>query len=58
MLVALALMTSALIDATLYDKLDNLCRRPSIEQLNFSSLELERSLIGNPSQRKKYFPED
>lgn len=48
-------MTSALIEATLYDKLDNLCRRRSIEQLNFSSLELERALIANPSLRKKYF---
>lgn len=48
-------MTSALIDATLYAKLDSVCGARSIEQLNFSALELGRALIRNASIRKKYF---
>lgn len=50
-------MTSALIDATLYDKIDSVCGRRSIETLNFSVLEINRTLVRNPSIRKRYFPE-
>ncbi|WP_128957253.1 hypothetical protein [Bradyrhizobium zhanjiangense] len=37
-------MTSALIDAGLYDKLDAVCGKRGISQLNFSRLEIERQL--------------
>lgn len=50
-------MTSALIDATLFDKIDNVCGRRSIETLNFSILELDRALVRNPTIRKRYFPD-
>src|SRR3546814_9960588 len=36
-------MTSAPIDATLYDKLDAVCDRRGVEKMAFSVLELERS---------------
>lgn len=49
-------MTSALIDATLYDKIDGVCGRRSIESLNFSVLELNRTLIRNATIRRRYFP--
>ncbi|RUY32281.1 hypothetical protein EN978_03910 [Mesorhizobium sp. M7A.F.Ca.US.001.04.1.1] len=49
-------MTSALIDATLYDKIDGICDRRSIRTLNFSVLELNRVLVRNPTVRKRYFP--
>jgi Restriction endonuclease len=49
-------MTSALIDATLYDKIDSVCGRRSIESLNFSVLELSRTLVRTPVIRKRYFP--
>jgi hypothetical protein len=48
-------MTSALIDATLYDKLDGVCGKRSISQLHFSRLELERALVRLPAVRKCYF---
>jgi hypothetical protein len=51
------IMTSTLIDATLYDKLDKICGQRSIEQLNFSALELGRALVMNPVIRKRYFPD-
>jgi hypothetical protein len=51
-------MTSALIDATLYDKLDGVCRKRNIEQLHFSSLELERALTRNEVLRRRYFRSD
>lgn len=48
-------MTSAVIDATLYDKLDSVCGKRGISQLNFSRLELERALVRNPTIRNCYF---
>ncbi len=48
---------SALIDATLYDKIDGICDRRSIKTLNFSVLELNRVLVRNPTIRKRYFPD-
>lgn len=50
-------MTSALIDATLYDKIDSICGSRSILSLNFSGLELARTLVRNSAIRKRYFPE-
>jgi hypothetical protein len=50
-------MTSALIDATLYDKIDSICGRRSILSLNFSGLELARTLVRNSAIRKRYFPD-
>lgn len=48
-------MTSAPIDATLYDKLDAVCDRRGVEKLTFSVLELERALARNPQIRERYF---
>ena len=48
-------MTSALIDATLYDKLDSVCGRRDVRQRHFSVLELERAIARQPSIRKRYF---
>ncbi len=50
-------MTSALIDATLYDKLDKVCSKRKVEQMNFSVLELERELARNQYIRRRYFDE-
>ncbi|WP_050418893.1 hypothetical protein [Bradyrhizobium tropiciagri] len=48
-------MASALIDATLYDKLDAVCGNRKIAQLHFSRLELERALDRLPKVRARYF---
>lgn len=48
-------LTNTTIDATLYDKLDKLCSKRGIEQLNFSALEIEKELIRKPYIRMKYF---
>jgi len=48
-------MTSAPIDATLYDKLDAICSKRRIEQMNFSVLELERALHYDDILRCRYF---
>ncbi|EHO5062434.1 hypothetical protein KLQ07_001117 [Salmonella enterica] len=48
-------MTSAPIDATLYDKLDAICSKRKIEQMNFSVLELERALYYDDILRCRYF---
>ncbi len=48
-------MTSAPIDATLYDKLDAVCGKRRVEQMNFSVLELERELVRNEFVRRRYF---
>lgn len=47
--------TNTLIDATLYDKLDRVCSKRNVEQLNFSALEIEKELIRKPYIRMKYF---
>lgn len=49
-------MTSAVIDSTLYDKLDGVCNKRGIKQHNFSILELERYLARYKSIRGRYFP--
>lgn len=48
-------MTSAPIDATLYDKLDALCSRRGVKQRNYSVYELERELLQHPDLRHRYF---
>jgi len=48
-------MTSTLIDATLYDKLDAVCGRRNVLQMNFSVLELERELARNEFIKRRYF---
>lgn len=48
-------MTSAPIDATLYDKLDAVCDKRGVEKLTLSVLELERALARNPEIRERYF---
>ncbi|MGO7274695.1 hypothetical protein ACCT18_05275 [Rhizobium ruizarguesonis] len=48
-------MTSAPIDATLYDKLDAVCGKRKVQQMNFSVLELERELLTKPLIRQRYF---
>lgn len=47
--------TNTTIDATLYDKLDAICKGRGIFQFNFSGLELEKELIRKPFIRNKYF---
>lgn len=49
-------MSSVLIDPTLYDRLDSICSKRGVVQLHMSVLELEREIAGNPSVRDKYFP--
>lgn len=49
-------MTSVLIDATLYDKIDSVCGKRDVEQYHFSVLELERAVARHPGIRKRYFP--
>lgn len=49
-------LTSGPIDATLYDKLDAVCSKRGVEQLNMSILELERALASQPVVRARYFP--
>ena len=46
---------NTLIDATLYDKLDKLCKKRGVDQLNFSALEIEKELIRKPYIRARYF---
>ncbi|RPH29322.1 hypothetical protein EHN07_06650 [Buttiauxella warmboldiae] len=48
-------MTSAPIDATLYDKLDSICSKRGVELMNFSVLELERVLYCDDILRYRYF---
>lgn len=48
-------LTSALIDATLYDKLDKICDHRNVKQRHMSVLELERALSRNPTIRDRYF---
>jgi len=48
-------MTSAPIDATLYDKLDALCTRRNVKQRNYSVYELERELVQHADLRHLYF---
>ncbi|HBZ7514711.1 Uncharacterised protein [Klebsiella pneumoniae] len=48
-------MTSAPIDATLYDKLDAICGRRGVEQMNFSIFELERTLSRHNKLHQRYF---
>ena len=51
------IMTNVPIDATLYDKLDAVCNSRGVEQINWSRLEIERTLVANPALRKKFFPD-
>ncbi|MFJ5486060.1 hypothetical protein [Pectobacterium actinidiae] len=48
-------ITSAPIDATLYDKLDAVCDKRNVEQMNFSVLELEQALARHEFVRRRYF---
>lgn len=49
-------ITSAQMDATLYDKLDAICSKRQVEQYHLSVLELERALGRNRRVRQKFFP--
>lgn len=49
-------LTSATIDATLFDKLDGICRRRGVQQYHMSVLELERALSRNPNIKNRFFP--
>jgi hypothetical protein len=49
-------ITSAQMDATLYDKLDAICSNRHVEQYHLSVLELERALGRNRRIRQKFFP--
>jgi hypothetical protein len=51
-------MTSAIIDSTLYDKLNAVCRKRGVAQQHLSVLELERRLARYPGIRARYFPDD
>jgi len=48
-------MTNKVIDATLYDKLDDICGNRGIELNNWSQLEIERFLARRPHIRDKHF---
>jgi hypothetical protein len=49
-------MTSAIIDSTLYDKLNAVCGKRGVAQKHLSVLELERRLARYPGIRARYFP--
>lgn len=49
-------ITSAQMDATLYDKLDAICSKRKVDQYHLSILELERALGRNRRVRQKFFP--
>lgn len=49
------IMTSVVIDTTLFDAVDEICRRRGIAQKHFSKLEIERFLNQRPSLRKSHF---
>jgi hypothetical protein len=48
-------LTSAPIDATLYDKLDSICRGRGVDQLHMSVYELERALARHPTVKRHFF---
>ncbi len=48
-------MTSGVIDSTLYDKLDGITRNRGVETAQWSRLELERFLARHPELRDRYF---
>ena len=48
-------MTSGVIDSTLYDKLDGIARNRSMQVDTWSKLELERFLIRHPVVYQRYF---
>ncbi|HHX8485344.1 TPA: hypothetical protein ACVO3E_001920 [Vibrio diabolicus] len=50
-------MTNQVIDATLYDKLDDICGKRNIQVNNWSLLEIENFLARRPNIRRKYFPD-
>jgi hypothetical protein len=50
-------MTSAIIDSTLYDKLNAVCGKRGVAQQHLSVLELERRLARYSGIRAKYFPQ-
>lgn len=50
------IMTSAIIDSGLYDKIESVCGNRKVQQYHFSKLELERALARNLAIRKRYFP--
>lgn len=48
-------MTSGVIDSTLYDKLDGIASNREIQTGTWSKLELERFLIRHPTIYQRYF---
>jgi len=51
-------MTNGVIDSTLYDKLDTICKKKGVETQTWSKLEIERFLSQRPEIKKRYFKED
>jgi len=51
------IMTSAIIDSGLYDKIESVCAKRQVQEFHFSKLELERTLARNRAIRRRYFPE-
>lgn len=51
------IMTSAIIDSGLYDKIESVCKKRHVQQYHFSKLELERALARSPAIRRRYFPD-
>ena len=49
------IMTSTVIDATLFDAADAICKRRNISQKHFSSFEIERLLRQKSQLRAKFF---
>ncbi len=50
-------MTTAPVDATLYDKLEAVCRDRQVGEMHLSRVEIKRALAANPALRNKYFSE-
>lgn len=49
------IMTSVVIDSTLFDAADAICKRRNISQKHFSAFEIERLLRQKPQLRAKFF---
>lgn len=48
-------MTPVVIDSALYDRIDEICRRSSMESHNWSTLEIERFIARHPKLRERHF---
>lgn len=48
-------MSPVVIDATLYDRIDDICEKFKIESRNWSIFEIERFIAGHPALKQRYF---